>query len=127
MVLSFGEALLSIYCRLILLPVARSPFARTPLKIGDHFSSKGARLLERAVPRLKDKVHVSLSGAQMGPSGEKVMMWWEKLMMIGVLRRVGEQGRPSGSLEGQMKPIGMEVRLAEIALNHELGRHLDRK
>ena len=56
--LSFGEALLSVYCRLILLPVARSPFARTPLKIGDHFSSKGVHLLERAVPRLKDKAEV---------------------------------------------------------------------
>ena len=58
LILSFNETLLGLYCRLLLLPVARSPFARTPLKIGDHFSSKGVRLLERAVPRLKDKAEV---------------------------------------------------------------------
>ncbi|XP_043247073.1 uncharacterized protein LOC122394335 [Amphibalanus amphitrite] len=63
LVLSFAETLLGLYCRLIVLPVARSPFARTPLKIGDHFSIKGVRLLERAVPRLKDKADpMSLDG-----------------------------------------------------------------
>ncbi|XP_037081100.1 uncharacterized protein LOC119101779 [Pollicipes pollicipes] len=55
MLLTFSEVLLSMYCRLLVLPIARSPFARTPLKIADHFTSKGARLLEAAVPRLVEK------------------------------------------------------------------------
>ena len=73
MVLSFGEMVLSVYTRLVLLPVARSPFARTPLKIGDHFSSKGARLLERAVPRLKDKAQVRPDGAETELNGASRM------------------------------------------------------
>lgn len=61
--MSLSEAMFGVYLRLIVLPVARSPFARTPLKMGDHFASKGANLLETAVPRLKDSSEpLSLDG-----------------------------------------------------------------
>lgn len=56
--LSGWEGLAAACCRSLLLPVARTPLVRTPLRAADVVTSAGARLVERAMPQIKDKEQV---------------------------------------------------------------------